>query len=68
MAFVVQKKAGALPATQEIAKKVKKELGQAPVAEGPFYLILRLYEPAQTVLDGSYAPPVLEKFARPAVR
>lgn len=32
-----------------------------PVGDEPFYLILRLYEPSRAVLDGTYAPPVLER-------
>ena len=32
-----------------------------PVGEGPYYLILRLYEPGPSVLDGRYAPPALEE-------
>ena len=31
-----------------------------PVGEGPFSLILRLYEPGRAVLDRSYQPPALE--------
>jgi len=35
-----------------------------PVGEGPYYLILRLYEPGPSVLDGRYAPPQLEETSR----
>jgi hypothetical protein len=31
-----------------------------PVGDGPYYLIMRLYEPAPEVLDGRYAPPPIE--------
>jgi hypothetical protein len=31
-----------------------------PVGDGPFYLIMRLYEPGPAVLDGRYAPPAIE--------
>ncbi|MGA1079351.1 MAG: DUF1254 domain-containing protein [Steroidobacteraceae bacterium] len=31
-----------------------------PVGEGPYSLVMRLYEPDVTVLDGRYAPPTLE--------
>jgi hypothetical protein len=31
-----------------------------PVGEGPFYLIMRIYEPGPEVLDGRYAPPAIE--------
>lgn len=31
-----------------------------PVGDGPFYLIMRLYEPGRAVLDGSYVPPTIE--------
>lgn len=32
-----------------------------PVGEGPYSLVLRLYEPGPAVLDGRYAPPVIEE-------
>lgn len=35
-----------------------------PVGEGPYSLVLRLYEPGPEVLDGRYAPPMLEEIAR----
>ena len=35
-----------------------------PVGEGPYSLVLRLYEPGAAVLDGRYAPPVLEEIPR----
>lgn len=31
-----------------------------PVGAGPYYLILRLYEPGAAILDGHYAPPAIE--------
>ena len=31
-----------------------------PVGEGPYSLVLRLYEPKGEVLDGRYAPPTIE--------
>ena len=31
-----------------------------PIDEEPFYLIMRMYEPARAVLDGSYQPPAIE--------
>lgn len=31
-----------------------------PVGEGPYSLVLRLYEPTGAVLDGRYQPPILE--------
>ena len=31
-----------------------------PVADGPFMLIVRIYEPGQGVFDGSFKLPVLE--------
>jgi len=31
-----------------------------PVGEGPYSLVLRLYEPKGEVLDGHYAPPAIE--------
>ncbi|MBM4239042.1 MAG: DUF1254 domain-containing protein [Gammaproteobacteria bacterium] len=36
-----------------------------PVGEGPYYLILRLYEPGPSVLDGRYVPPQLEETSPP---
>lgn len=36
-----------------------------PVGEGPYYLILRLYEPGPSVLDGRYLPPQLEETSPP---
>lgn len=36
-----------------------------PVGEGPYYLILRLYEPGPSVLDGCYVPPQLEETSPP---
>lgn len=32
-----------------------------PVGEGPYSLVMRLYEPGPAVLDGRYAPPVIEE-------
>ncbi len=32
-----------------------------PAPEGPFYVILRLYLPEKTALDGSWAPPPIER-------
>lgn len=31
-----------------------------PVGDGPYSLVMRLYEPGPAVLDGRYAPPVIE--------
>ena len=31
-----------------------------PIDEEPFYLIMRMYEPARAVLDGRYQPPAIE--------
>ncbi|MBM4213741.1 MAG: DUF1214 domain-containing protein [Gammaproteobacteria bacterium] len=36
-----------------------------PVGEGPYYLILRLYEPGPSVLDGRYVPPSIEETSPP---
>ena len=32
-----------------------------PVGEGPFYLVVRIYEPGAAVFDGSYALPPLRQ-------
>jgi len=32
-----------------------------PVGDGPFFLIIRIYEPAPSVLDGSYQPAALQQ-------
>ena len=32
-----------------------------PVGDGPYSLVMRLYEPGPAVLDGRYAPPVIEE-------
>lgn len=31
-----------------------------PIDEDPFYLIMRMYEPARAILDGRYQPPAIE--------
>lgn len=35
-----------------------------PVPAAPFYLMMRLYVPRQSVLDGRWAPPAIEKSGR----
>ena len=38
-----------------------KDANWLPAPDGPFYLILRLYIPRKEILDGSWAPPPVQK-------
>lgn len=37
-----------------------KDVNWLPAPEGPFYLMMRLYIPAETILDGTWQPPAVE--------
>lgn len=52
----------AIRIAREPPTSAEREAGEnwLPVGEGPYSLVLRLYEPGGAVLDGRYKPPVLE--------
>jgi hypothetical protein len=39
----------------------EKESNWLPAPEGPFYLVLRMYQPHQEVIDATWAAPRVEK-------
>ena len=39
----------------------EKESNWLPAPDGPFYLILRMYQPHQEVIDATWAAPPVEK-------
>jgi hypothetical protein len=39
----------------------EKESNWLPAPEGPFYLVLRMYQPRQEVIDATWAAPRVEK-------
>ena len=38
-----------------------REANWLPAPDGPFYLVMRLYGPEETALEGQWLPPVLNK-------
>lgn len=46
---------------QNASPGVDKEVNWLPAPEGPFNLILRLYEPEKTIINGSWLPPKVQK-------
>lgn len=39
---------------------IEQDVNWLPVDDSPFYLIMRMYEPGSSILDGAYQPPVLK--------
>ena len=51
---------GALTIALQHERPTDAEVNWLPAPEGPFWLILRAYQPGPGLLDGSWSPPPIE--------
>ena len=54
---------GSLPIQIQHARPTANDVNWLPAPQGPFHLMLRLYVPRSQALDGSWAPPPVERAA-----